>query len=454
MPIADLRPLLHVPSGRLPVPAWPDPRSGVDFVRSLGVVQDRRRGPIDATLGEAAFCRADRLLRLADGMPGLKVIYRRLFSSGVACRVDVAVRMLEWDARKPSDGDLVDRLLSLPVRTGADPRVRTLGASAPAVAAGLRVATSSRAFLATDGAEEWWCAAGLPAILLEKRAADSSTGIVGSRYNRPFQQLPMWKCWLGTEADWTKVRQQRGHIWHTQMVLEALRQTIRAWDRHPDDFDFVSLTDYLDAAASELVARRSGGVDDHPRLLAFNWGFEPLAADNVLRNLIDQVLLRSKGVARKLELMMERGAAASGGSVVIKNYVNAEGGQVTVENRPQQFGNVGAVVNDSGQISGGTFQGQGVPNIGGDWSDFIERQDLAALQAELATLRDEMRKVAREPEHDGAVAEVGYAEKAAKEGDKEGLRRHLATAGKWALEVAKGVGIATAAAAIKVALGI
>jgi hypothetical protein len=80
--------------------------------------------------------------------------------------------------------------------------------------------------------------------------------------------------------------------------------------------------------------------------------------------------------------------------------------------------------------------------------------DLIALKDELVTLREAMRKGASEPSHDIAVAEIASAQVAAEEGDAPSVLKHLAKAGRWALDVAVAIGAALAAEMIKKAAGI
>jgi hypothetical protein len=62
--------------------------------------------------------------------------------------------------------------------------------------------------------------------------------------------------------------------------------------------------------------------------------------------------------------------------------------------------------------------------------------DLKALAEELARLRPEARKKASDPEHDDAIAALGKAEAAAKQGDAAGALSWLKGAGNWAAKVA------------------
>jgi serine/threonine protein kinase len=88
------------------------------------------------------------------------------------------------------------------------------------------------------------------------------------------------------------------------------------------------------------------------------------------------------------------------------------------------------------------------------WNEIAEHVDLAALAGEMTELRSALRTLASGPEHDIALAEVASAEMAAKTGDGPRMLRHLAKAGKWALEIATEIGAPVVTAVLKAALGV
>lgn len=75
--------------------------------------------------------------------------------------------------------------------------------------------------------------------------------------------------------------------------------------------------------------------------------------------------------------------------------------------------------------------------------------DLGKLAAELETLRQAAKQEASEADHDIAVGEIASAEEAAKKGDMNSVKHHLAKAGSWAFDVATKIGVALAVEAIK-----
>lgn len=88
------------------------------------------------------------------------------------------------------------------------------------------------------------------------------------------------------------------------------------------------------------------------------------------------------------------------------------------------------------------------------WSEASNDIGLPVLAQEVELLRAEARRQASTPEEDAAVAALGQAEIAAREGDGPRTLSHLAKSGRWALTVAQGVGVGVAAGAIKAALGL
>lgn len=89
------------------------------------------------------------------------------------------------------------------------------------------------------------------------------------------------------------------------------------------------------------------------------------------------------------------------------------------------------------------------------WVQSADDIDLSALADQLARLRTEMRTASGgTPEEDVAIAELAQAEVAAKKGDGPSVMAHLAQVGKFALDVAKQIGIEIAARAISASMGL
>lgn len=88
-----------------------------------------------------------------------------------------------------------------------------------------------------------------------------------------------------------------------------------------------------------------------------------------------------------------------------------------------------------------------------DKSNVSTTEHLPSLAVELERLRQALIKEATSPVEYQAVAEIQAAEEAANAGDEPAVGRHLAKAGRWALDVAVRIGAAMAAAALDHAIG-
>jgi AbiTii len=84
----------------------------------------------------------------------------------------------------------------------------------------------------------------------------------------------------------------------------------------------------------------------------------------------------------------------------------------------------------------------------------IGDSSLAALAGELERVRAEMAGQSKTAEQDAAVAAVAQAEDAAKKGDAQGVLAYLKSAGRWAMDVATGIGSSVATKAIEAAMGL
>lgn len=88
------------------------------------------------------------------------------------------------------------------------------------------------------------------------------------------------------------------------------------------------------------------------------------------------------------------------------------------------------------------------------WNQLESKIDLAKLTEELTRLRQAMDAKAAEASDKLATGAVAAAEESARKKDGPKVIEYLKTAGKWALDVAKEIGVPVAEAAIKSALGL
>ena|SRR5579863_5711585 len=88
-----------------------------------------------------------------------------------------------------------------------------------------------------------------------------------------------------------------------------------------------------------------------------------------------------------------------------------------------------------------------------DKSNVFTTENLPTLAVELERLKQALIREAASPVDYQAVAEIQAAEEAANAGDEPAVGRHLAKAGRWALDVATRIGTAIAATALDRAIG-
>ena len=82
-----------------------------------------------------------------------------------------------------------------------------------------------------------------------------------------------------------------------------------------------------------------------------------------------------------------------------------------------------------------------------------QSMDLAALTAELETLRQALKKEAVTEDQDMTVVDIGAAKRAAEAKDSGKLAESLKSSGKWALDVATKISVSLASEALKHSMG-
>lgn len=88
------------------------------------------------------------------------------------------------------------------------------------------------------------------------------------------------------------------------------------------------------------------------------------------------------------------------------------------------------------------------------WNQTSQSLELNKLTQELTRLRETMRARATAPEHDVAIGTVASAEIEAQKGNGPQVLEHLSKAGRWALGLAREIGVQLAAEVIKRASGL
>ncbi|NCT90495.1 hypothetical protein GXB85_05990 [Cellulomonas sp. APG4] len=169
-------------------------------------------------------------------------------------------------------------------------------------------------------------------------------------------------------------RNVRGAVWRLHADLELLREVGRHWNSDPEILDRGALRDLLEDVSRRLVATHRGGVDQ-PALLAIVESVRGFDRTE-LYDLAISVGRRSRGLARRLELILERSAAARIESVTLGTGSVFAGGDVVMgdKNKFDFHGPASGIFGSHNQSSGGNFRA----STGGGWEE-LDRE-LAALE--------------------------------------------------------------------------
>lgn len=305
-PINDLRQLSIVGSHRLPAPSWPDPRSGDEFIRGVGVVKDRPRGPIRYWEGEKSYCNAGRLVQMDGSLPmgkgwAASVIYRRVYGTALSYRLDFGVLISGPTSEEDSFREHLPGILRWPV--SIDGGRWELGWCGRGIADALFERTSPHGSGYAN--QRRWLTAGVPALLIESRGFPPFVGFVRAhRYMHRGRALGLYE--IGDDrTDSARVRQIRGALWRLHAELEVLKEIGRRWRAQPELLNPRFLRDYLNSACGALGREVRGGARQPP-LLALAESVEGFESRVDLAWLADELREESLGIARKLDLMLER----------------------------------------------------------------------------------------------------------------------------------------------------
>ncbi len=475
-PFSDSRIFIGEKAKLLGRPHWPSVSPDVDFVRSFGSIRKRRLGGIAGWVGENALCEADRALRFPriesfrDKQTGLRIplllAFRRFYFDGLAVgkfEVGISPKQKEIDAltRQQTYG-FINHFLNLPVTIPALSKKAvsaelagqlvstSLGQSAKHLAkfyAGSSIAHPPPAKL-----ENWWVLPGAPLLfVVHKHSERIQIPFFGKPVPRsenlksdlfycevPYsgKSLRMWVMGLTPQTNYGEVRALRICLLRLHAEHEALRLVLQniatgKIDITPKSKESDLLQLYLNEATRRITRLGS-------------------KADNLSESNLAEL-------ARESEDMVNPGERdallTSLKTIDIRNNIF----QKVVEYVKTEIHAREVYMGDKYHIEGSTVgavgdQAQASNNVFNQWNQ--SGGDLKNLAKELAALRAELGKQAKEPEEFEAAAAIAKAEAAAEKGDGTTVFQYLKNAGKWAFDVAKSIGVPVAVEALKKAIGI
>lgn len=305
LPLADLR-VARSPSRRLPRPAWPDPEPGEEFIQKMGVVTTRRLGGSPIWLGEAAHCDFGRVARLR-AVDGVRNVYQRCYGSRWGYRVEfgqlVPADFLATDLHTFGDIVLGQKL---DFRDGRHPAIRRAWRS---IAQAVETRTQREADRSVGAVLP-----GVPVLLIEEATEDAAvlTATLGVAWvsNQRIDVLRLSRPANHPDADQLRstARQFRVAWLRAHNELEVLRVFLRAWNGQRLSAS-PELRDLLDDLGAGLNRWRRSGVNQS-QLIAWRASQHPGELDE-LASFADLLVDESKGIARKIGLIVERARETS-----------------------------------------------------------------------------------------------------------------------------------------------
>lgn len=306
-PIVDIRPLLIDQKGRLPSPSWPDPRAGIEFLRSTGIVQDRPRGPIRDWDGERSFVDASKLVKFSDEETRpRRVAYRRLYGSHLCYRIDIAFVAYADEDRAQGETTAALAKIDELARTKVTVEGRNEELSQAGVALRHAIWTRSTTAEHLSDHPRGRLTSGQSMILGEMGSRDvaETSLVLKASMNPRGTRTPIYLLSSNPDSNPAAQRRVRSALWRLNSELEVLREISRAWRAHPESFDKGRLLEYLEGATRHLVRQNRYGIDQGPiGALARQLSSFPTSE---LLTLLELTTSESKGIQRRLELILER----------------------------------------------------------------------------------------------------------------------------------------------------
>lgn len=473
-PFADSRAFLDGTIKLLGRPTWPSVAPDTDFVRSFGSIRRRRLGGVPGWVGESALCEASRALRFSkikyyrDPESELSVpimlSFRRFYFDGLAVgkfEIGIATKnnATKHLSRKQT-GEFINHCLNLPVTIPAlsNKTVSTeFAGQTVETVLGKAGKPLSRFYVGSSishpppiALKDWWVLPGAPLLFLVHRPSERiHIPFLGKSIPRsenlacdlsycevPYagKSLRMWVMGLSPYTAYRDIRNiriclLRLHAEHESMRLILQNIATNKIAITPRTNASNTLQRYLNEA-TRRVSRLSSEADylSEGDLSELARESEDMVNPGEREALLDTL----KNIDVRKNVFYK-----------VADYVNAEiyVKELYMESKYKITGGTQGAVGDNAQASNNTFN---------TWN--AAGGDLNQLAKELALLRAELAKIAKEPEHFESAAAIAKAEAAAEQGDGSTAFEHLKNAGSWALDIAKSIGIPIAIKALMTAM--
>lgn len=375
------------------------------------MARDRPLGPVLGWDGEHAYCRASTLLRFETDpskmSPGARVVFRRLFATQVSYRLEVGVT-----GQTNLQPDRASRKLAgqaVALRVVADGQSVNLGSSGLQLARRLWTATSTHDSQ-KDGTAEYgrsFMSSGLPMVLIERSGSDTVATLQSEAVMWPTlnSRIPVLTIVRGNETSPQQYRQVRGSLRRLHTELQVLREIARWWRADRSVFDLTRLGEFLAPAVNRLARERREGLRQPPlvALSASLGAFDSLE----ISDLADELRSEFRGIARSLDIMLERSSNArpliSQGDLHLKieNFTVNQGDTLTTNNSISQgdnsYVNFGSQGDTRIQNVSVTYQGILPVELFQQLMDEYTRVSQATASSDLAINRKELEASASHP---------------------------------------------------------
>lgn len=470
-PLADLRTFIPGGEGRIERPVWPAAQADVDFVRSVGGVKQRRRGGMAGWIGEDVHCEAAGCVRFAAGLPRTfkiparrrgnppatvraEVAFRRFYSDGLALgkievgfsfprRSNSSLPTVDWQVLLSA---ITQSRLGIPLQDGV--HATTLDRAGPHLVARLERATTRHQSPRVPETTARLIA-GRPALCIEAQAEELPTPwpffhrttpinrgpneLIVSSFQPP--QGPAWPLYvlrLSSDAfphtDLPRARAVRIallrlHAQHEciRLVLESIATNrLVVPPRSP-------VSDTVQQYLIDALQKLDGASDAAIPFL------DPDALPDVRRALYALSVTQSAtliGAIRALDIRRQILTRVTtyieNCTITMDTYHISGGQQLSVGPHATVSGNTVTQVNLA-----------------------LAPAEFAQLATELEQLRVALLSRAQTAEQTLAAGKVAEAQIAARASDSNKVVAALKSAGKFALDVAKEIGVSVATAVIK-----
>lgn len=394
----------------------------------------------------------------------LKCVFRRFFFDGLAVgKYEIGVGINPNNIPIKEHTALISHVLDIPVivHNSTGPHFEPLVRAGKHLAKLYSDSSTENVYRKSNNSQDWWVMAGTPFLFIEVKKGEVFELPHEKQISLPEEyeirlgysllpiagfQIRVWTMSLNKGFKPEVARQIRIYLMRLNAENETLRLILRnvGKGRINGERDLKTselLQEYLNGATRKIQRweRKSERLleTEIAELIRASEDFiHPGKRDSLLDYL--RIIGIRKNIFHKIEKYTQDWNQSK------QTFVHHWGGKLVMGDEYNVSGQAGAVG------PGAHAHDMNFTQIG---SQLEKSMDLAQLAEELSKLRQAMKVVATDAEHDIAVSDIARAEQAAKTKDSSKVAQYLQSAGKWTLEIASKIGVPLATEALKKAIG-